>query len=98
MKEHFDKLLLSVLFLGGLATHLYFSRSAEFYANAVNREHLMDTVRWLQEIDGQILAALLTLMVGRSMAASAHALPSGQTDVQIGPPNPNPTTPANPAP
>jgi hypothetical protein len=64
LRLNFDKILLSSLFLGGLATFLHFARSMEFYSNMQNATHLMNVVNWLENTVGQILAALLTLMVG----------------------------------
>jgi hypothetical protein len=64
LKLNFDKLLLSTLFLSGLATFLHFARSMEFYSTTQNSTHLMNVVNWLENTIGQILAALLTLMVG----------------------------------
>jgi hypothetical protein len=89
-KQHFDKLLLAGLFLFAFISFLVFSHSAEFYSNTKNAEHLSDVIHWLEGIVGQILAALLTMMVGRSLAASAHAEPNGKTDVQIGNGTPDP--------
>lgn len=56
--SHFDKLLLAGLFI--LATML------TFYA--MHRFPDSEALHWMQNADGQILAALLTLMVGQRMS------------------------------
>lgn len=94
-KQHFDKLLLSALFLIALGTFMHFARGLEFYTNANNQAHLTGVVSWLENTVGQILAALLTLMVGRSLTATATINPSGGATATTGPP---PATPAAAAP
>lgn len=81
LEKNFDKLLLSFLFLLGLIAFLHFSHSMEFYTNTKNAEQLSDVIHWLEEIVGQILAALLTMMVGRSLSASATAGPVPHVEV-----------------
>jgi hypothetical protein len=97
--KHFDKLLLSALFLAGLAIHMHFARELAFYSNTTNVSHISSTVNWLENTVGQILAALLTLMVGRSLTqpqSSATVSPGGKVEVTTGPqvsPKPNVITP-----
>lgn len=113
LKQHFDKLLLSSLFLIALGTFMHFARSLTFYANAENAAHLSGVVSWLENTVGQILAALLTLMVGRGLSASATAMPGGGAVANAGGPEagpaavasapgaaaaPSPPTPAGPLP
>ena len=57
LKTHFDKLLLSSLFLAAMVLFLH----------TIHHTQDVSVVNWLQNTIGQILAALLTLMVGRSM-------------------------------
>lgn len=61
IKVYFDKLLLSVLFLLGMT----------FLLHAVHHAVDSGTVSWIENTVGQILAALLTLMVGRSLTQRA---------------------------
>lgn len=58
-KANFDKLLLSILFLTvvGLLLH------------AIHHQADAGTISWFENTIGQVLAALLTLMVGRSMTS-----------------------------
>jgi hypothetical protein len=62
MMQHFDKLLLSALFLVAMGVFLH------------ALHHLADagTISWFENTIGQILAALLTLLVGRSIANSRN--------------------------
>jgi hypothetical protein len=83
-KQHFDKLLLSSLFLIALGTFMHFARSLEFYATEANAAHLAGIVSWLENTVGQVLAALLTLMVGRGLSASATATPGGGSSASSG--------------
>ena len=76
LKTHFDKLLLSALFLIALGLELHFVRELLFYSSTVNVQHLSGIVTWLENTVGQILAALLTLMVGRSMVPSQPPPPA----------------------
>ena len=75
-EKHFDKILLSALFLIALGTFMHFARAIEFYGTASNSQHLTGIVTWLENTVGQILAALLTLMVGRSIATAGPAMPA----------------------
>ena len=86
-KQHFDKLLLSALFLIALGTFMHFARSLTFYATVQNASHLSGVVNWLENTVGQILAALLTLMVGRSLTANATATPGGGAAASAGSPD-----------
>jgi len=88
-KQHFDKILLSALFLIALGTFMHFARGIEFYGNAQNVAHLTGVVNWLENTVGQILAALLTLMVGRSLTGTPR--PNGNNSV-----SPAPIAPAPP--
>jgi hypothetical protein len=81
-RTHFDKVLLSALFLITLGTFMFFTRELAFFARSDNAAHLVGVVNWLENTVGQVLAALLTLMVGRSLgAASATATPGGGVSV-----------------
>lgn len=73
---HFDKFLLSLLFLISLATFMHFAREMAFYSNTQNAAHLSNTVNWLENTIGQILAALLTLLVGKGLTQTQTAPPS----------------------
>ena len=75
LRAHFDKLLLSALFLISLGMQVHFSRELAFYSNTTNVTHISGTVNWLQNTVGQILAALLTLMVGRSLTSGSQPPP-----------------------
>jgi len=72
MKEtlwgHFDKLLLAALFL--IVTSLTFWTMHHFPGS--------EQLHWIENADGQILAALLTLMVGQRMTQrkADEALPA----------------------
>jgi len=57
--RHFEKLLLSLLFIATLAIFLH-----AIHAKDVDPA----TINWLQNTVGQILAALLALMVGTRLA------------------------------
>jgi hypothetical protein len=70
IEKHIDKLMLSGLFLIVLGTFMHFARAVEFYATPDNATHMQNVVNWLENITGQILAALLTLMVGRGMTSN----------------------------
>ena len=98
-KTHFDKVLLSALFLIALGTFMHFARAVEFYTTNSNAAHLSGVVNWLENTVGQILAALLTLMVGRSLTASASATPKNGATAVVGPAaDPASTAPAAPIP
>jgi hypothetical protein len=84
-KQHFDKVLLSSLFLLALGTFMHFARAIEFYGSSTNAAHLEGVVNWLENTVGQILAALLTLMVGRSLTATATTTPNGIATSTVGP-------------
>ena len=86
LKQHFDKLLLSALFLTALGIHMHFARELAFYSTTTNVSHIAGTVSWLENTVGQILAALLTLMVGRSLTANATVTPGGGAAATAGPP------------
>jgi hypothetical protein len=59
VRSHFDKLLLSGLFLTALG----------LFMHAIHHAPDAGVVNWLENTIGQILAALLTLMVGRGLVA-----------------------------
>jgi hypothetical protein len=95
LKTHFDKLLLSALFLTGLGTFMHFARELAFYSTQNNVNHLSGLVNWLENTVGQILAALLTLMVGRSLTASAVSSQTGSS-ASTGTSDEEPTPPVPP--
>lgn len=85
-KQHLDKFLLSALFLITLGTFMHFARGLEYYVNGPNAAHVESIVNWLENTVGQILAALLTLMVGRSIATGGNG--------KVAPGNADPSLPA----
>lgn len=76
-RNHFDKVLLASLFVIAFGIYILFVRELAFYATTNNAQHLGEVVNWLQNTIGQLLAALLALMVGRSMASRATDNPGG---------------------
>jgi hypothetical protein len=93
IKQHVDKLLLSLLFLICFGIFIHFTRQLFFFATPANATHLGNEINWLENIVSQILAALLTLMVGRSVSATATTTPGGATTVTTGPTAPTVITP-----
>ncbi len=79
VKAQFDKLLLACLFVTCLLLTLH----------GFHHESDSGFVSWLENIDGQVLAALLTLMVGSRMTQRSN-------DVSKNNQNP-PTAPSGPA-
>jgi hypothetical protein len=67
IKANFDKLLLSALFLIGIGLFIFLV----YHVDTVDASVL----QWLEQIIGQILAALLTLSVGRALARTNDTTP-----------------------
>ena len=112
LKQHFDKLLLSSLFLIALGTFMHFARSLTFTPTPERRAPF-GRGELARKYGGADLAALLTLMVGRGLSASATAMPGGGAVANAGGPEagpaavasapgaaaaPSPPTPASPLP
>ena len=81
LKLNFDKILLSFLFLFTLFLTLHAVRALVYFAEPSRLQALTGTVNWLQNTVGQILASLLTLMVGKGLQQRASDLLNGKTPV-----------------
>jgi len=73
LKTNFDKILLVGLFLVmvGISEQAIHSPGTD-----------MSSINWLENVDGQILAALLALMAGRAFTPKSNGGVNGKTNDQ----------------